>query len=104
MNRSELIQKILALAANSPLQHMFESMPWWNNWDQLSDPGLQKVLETLEEHRDRAAALVEEAIRTDPAAHDTAYAMVRHDDMTSFQKAEAQDQSAGSSDQLLSQI
>lgn len=105
MNRDEIIQKILSMAAGSPLESMFQAMPWWNKWDELSDPGLQKVLETLEWHRSRMEEMVDDAIKTSPEAHTAAYGAVRHADMTKLQRDEAKsDDSSWSSDQLLAQI
>lgn len=104
MNREETIQKILQLAEGSPLKHMFTSMPWWNNWSAISDPGLEKVLETLEWHRSEIESMVKEAISTNPEAHNKAYGMVREADRAKLEQEEAMDDGAWSSDQLLQQI
>ena len=104
MDRNATIQKIITLSANSPLKPMMEHMPWWGKWDQLSDPGLEKVLETIEVHRSEIEAMAREAIATNPDVHNTAYGMVRHNGMNKLLKEEANDDSAWSSDQLLSQI
>lgn len=106
MDRKDTIEKILALAAGSPLRHMFEQMPWWNNWDQLSDPGLQKVLETLEWDRSEIEGMVREVVSTNPDARQEAYAYVRHSQMVDIQSEESSDAAQGgwNSDKLLSSI
>lgn len=104
MDRNATVEKIIQLVTNSPLRTMFEKMPWWGKWDQLSERGLQKVLDTLEWHRSEIEGMVQEAIATSPEAHNTAYGIVRHADMTKLKDEEAKDDGAWSSDQLLSQI
>lgn len=103
MNREEIIQKVIVLAEKSPMRHMFEQMPWWNNWTQLSDPGLQKVLETLDWHRSEIEEMVTEVITTNPEARQEAYGYVRHAQMVDIQAAE-QKEGDWTSDSLLATI